>query len=59
MVTQAQMRANTKYVAKTYRRFELKLRKVEDVELIEYLESKASISDYLKQLVKNDYLRSK
>ena len=51
----AHMRATQKYNKKTYQRYEIKLRKVEDKELIEHMERQASKSDYLKQLIIKDY----
>jgi hypothetical protein len=55
VATEAQNKAKQRYNKKVYQRFEVRLRKVEDKELIDYLETKASKNDYLKQLIIKDY----
>ena len=55
MATEAKIRANTKYVKKTYQRFELKLRKDSEQHLIEHLNKQPSKNDYIKQLIIKDY----
>ena len=52
-------KATTKYVKKTYKRFEIRLRKDSDIDLINYLESKESTNKYLIDLVRDDYLKNK
>ena len=55
MQTKAHQRATAKYNKKTYQRYEVRLRKVEDKELIEHIERQASKNDYIKQLIIKDY----
>ena len=42
------------YVRKNIYRFELRLNKHKDSELIEHLNSQTSINGYLRQLIEND-----
>ena len=42
------------YVKKNICRYELRLNKNKDSDLIEYLNSQPSINGYLKQLIEND-----
>ena len=42
------------YVRKNICRFELRLNKNRDSELIEYLNSQPSVNGYLKKLIEND-----
>ena len=44
----------TRYNAKTYYQFGLRLRKIEDAELIEKLNSVPSKNDYIKKLIQQD-----
>lgn len=44
----------TKYIKTNIRRFEIKLSKKYDAELIDWLESKENITDYIKNLIIND-----
>lgn len=55
MPTAAQNRATIKYIKKAYQRYELKLKRVEDKELIEHLEQQPNKNDYIKQLIIKDY----
>ena len=55
MPTAAQNRATTKYIKKAYQRYEFKLKRVEDKELIEHLEQQPNKNDYIKQLIIKDY----
>lgn len=54
MATEAKIRANTKYTKKTYRRYELKLRKDNEQNLIDHLDKQPSKNDYIKQLIIKD-----
>ena len=42
------------YIKKNICRFELRLNKNKDSELIEFLNSQASVNGYLRQLIEND-----
>ena len=44
----------TKYIKNNIRRFELKLSKKNDAEIIKYLESKPNTNKYLKELILED-----
>lgn len=50
--------ATAKYVKKTYKRFEIRLRKDTDIDLINYLESKESVNKYLIDLIREDYAKN-
>lgn len=54
MATKARIRANTKYAAKTYKTFTLRIRKDTQAELIQKLESVDSANKYLCDLIKKD-----
>ena len=49
--SKAQNRATTKFIKKTYKRYELKLRKDTESDLIQELDKKESVNSYLKNLV--------
>lgn len=50
---------NTLYCKQNYKRLGFKLRLKEDAELIEHLQSKCNLQEYLRELVRADYLQSK
>lgn len=52
------IKANQRYNQKTYRRFEIKVRKDTESDIIDFLESKPSVNSYLIGLVKNDIKRA-
>lgn len=47
-------KANVKYIRKAYSRFEIRLRKDTEADIIEWLESKESVNSYLKALIRKD-----
>ena len=47
------------YYKKSYRNFIFKLNKVDDAEIIEYLESQDNATDYMRQLVIKDMKNKK
>lgn len=42
------------YMKENYRRFQVRMHKVKDADVIELLESKKSMNDYIRQLIKKD-----
>lgn len=54
MVAKSQNRATTKYVKNTYKRFEIRVRQVEEINIIEHLSKQSSVNDYIKRLILND-----
>lgn len=48
----------TNYIKKNVRRFELKLSKKNDAELIKHLETKGNVNQYLKELITSDMKKS-
>lgn len=58
MSNEAKNRATTKYVAKTYKIFQFRIRKDTEADLIQWLSCKDNVNAYLKDLVKNDMLKN-
>ena len=54
MASSSHSKANSKYAKKTYKRFELKLRKDRNDKLIKSLKDKPSINSYIKELIEKD-----
>lgn len=54
MASSSHSKANSKYAKKTYKRFELKLRKDRNDKLIKPLKDKPSINSYIKELIEKD-----
>lgn len=45
---------NTKFVKETYKRFEVKCRLEDEIDIIEYLMAKENRTDYIKELIRRD-----
>ncbi len=57
--SQARIKANNKYVEKTYARITLRVRKGRETEIKAYAESKGlSLNAYINQLIDNDMMNS-
>ena len=54
MASSSHSKATSKYAKKTYKRFELKLRKDRNDKLIKSLKDKPSINSYIKELIEKD-----
>ena len=54
MTSSFHSKANSKSTKKTYKHFELKLRKDRNDKLIKSLKDKPSINSYIKELIKNE-----
>lgn len=54
MASSSHSKANSKYAKKTYKHFELKLRKDRNDKLIKSLKDKPSINSYIKELIEKD-----
>ena len=49
---------DTKYVRETYKRYEIRLRMVDDSAIIEFLDTKENKNDYIKSLIEDDMNKS-
>lgn len=47
------------YEKENYRKIMIRIKSKENTELLEYLKSKASMNDYIVNLIKEDYLKNK
>lgn len=59
MVTEAQLKANKKYNEKIYRDYKIRIRKDNQLKIIEWLSSKKSINSYIIGLIEKDMKKQK
>lgn len=59
MVTEAQKKANKKYNEKIYRDYKIRIRKDNQLKMIEWLSSKKSINSYIIGLIEKDMKKQK
>ncbi|MEC4294032.1 hypothetical protein [Adlercreutzia shanghongiae] len=57
MATPAQVAATTKYIKNHTRRFTIQFHKDNEADVISYLESQGNVTQYIKQLVRDDMAR--
>ena len=59
MVTEAQLKANKKYNEKIYRDYKIRIRKDNQLKMIDWLSSKKSINSYIIGLIEKDMKKQK
>ena len=59
MVTESQLKANKKYNEKIYRDYKIRIRKDNQLKMIDWLSSKKSINSYIIGLIEKDMKKQK